>query len=266
MSPKLRAPRVLAASVVAAALAGGGVLAGTAVAGAQTDGGRPPAEADRPPDGRGPGLDAAAEALGISVDDLRSKLEGGATIAQVAQQQGVDVQKVINAMVADATAHIDQAVQDGKLTADQADERKAALPDRITRLVNEGKPKGEGRGHGPKLDAAAKALGVSTDELRDQLRGGKTIAQVAEARNVDKQKVIDAMVADAEQHLDQAVQDGKLTADQANERKAALPDRITTLVNEGPQKGRDGGPGGGPDRPQGGQQGGQQGQTQDPSS
>src|SRR5207248_9389983 len=93
----------------------------------------------------GPKLDVAAKALNLSGDDLRSKLEdGNTTIAQVAKDQGVDVQKVIDAMVADATAHIDQAVQDGKLTADQANERKANLQDRITKLVNEGKPKGEG--------------------------------------------------------------------------------------------------------------------------
>jgi len=265
MRSKLRAPRVLAAAVVAAALTGGSVLGATAVAGAQSDGDRPPAEAGRPPDGRGPGLDAAAQALGVSAEDLRSKLEGGATIAQVAQQQGVDVQTVITAMVADATAHIDQAVQEGRLTADQAGERKANLQDRITRLVDEGGPNGEGRGHGPKLDAAAKALGVSTDELRRQLQGGKTIAQVAEDRNVDEQKVIDAMVKDAEEHLDQAVQDGKLTADQANERKANLQDRITSLVNNGPQRGRDGGPGG-PERPGGDRQGGRQDQPDIQSS
>jgi ribosomal protein S20 len=262
MRSKHRASRVLAATAVAAALAGGGVLGATAVAGAQTGGDRPPAEADRPPGGHGPGLDAAAQALNLSVDDLRSKLEGDKTIAQVAQEQGVDVQTVIDAMVADATAHIDQAVQEGKLTADQANERKSNLQERITKLVNEGKPKGEGRGHGPKLDAAAKALGVSTDELRQQLRDGKTIAQVADARNVDKQKVIDAMVKDAEEHLDQAVKDGKLTADQANERKSGLKDRITSLVNDGPQRGGDGGPGGPPpDREQNGQQNGQQNQS-----
>jgi ribosomal protein S20 len=247
MRSKLRAPRVLAAAALTASLAGGGVLGATAVAGAQTGGDRPPADADRPPGGHGPGLDAAAKALNLSVDDLRSKLEGDKTIAQVAQEQGVDVQTVIGAMVADATAHLDQAVQDGKLTADQANERKSNLQERITKLVNEGKPNGGGpRGHGPKLDAAAKALGVSTDDLRGQLRDGKTIAQVADDRNVDKQKVIDAMVADATEHIDQAVKDGELTADQANERKSGLKDRITTLVNDGPQKDREGGPGGPP--------------------
>jgi ribosomal protein S20 len=244
MRSKLRASRAL----VAAALAGGGVLGVTAVAGAQDNGNQPPAESGRPQGG--PGLDAAAQALHLSAADLRSKLEGGKTIAQVAQDQGVDVQSVIDAMVADATAHIDQEVQQGTLTAEQANQRKANLKDRITQHVNETKPKDAGRDRGPKLDAAAKALGVSTDDLRTQLRNGQTIAQVAQDRNVDKQKVIDAMVKDAQAHLDQAVKDGKLTADQANQRKADLQQHITSLVDNGPPRDHDGGPGGQPGQSQ----------------
>jgi ribosomal protein S20 len=249
MRSKLRASRAVAATAVVAALAGGGVLgqsfAATTVAGAQTAN-------DQRPGGHGPNLDAAAQALNLSAGDLRSKLEdGNTTIAQVAQAQGVDVQKVIDAMVADATAHIDQDVKDGKLTSDQANQRKSNLQDRITKLVNEGKPKGD---HGPKLDAAAKALNVSVDDLRSKLKDGKTLAQVAKDQGVDAQKVIDAMVADATAHIDQAVKDGKLTADQATQRKSGLRDRITKLVNDGPPKDRGagappdgGGPGGPPD-------------------
>jgi ribosomal protein S20 len=249
MRSKLRASRAVAATAVVAALAGGGVLgqslAATTVAGAQTAN-------DQRPGGHGPNLDAAAQALNLSAGDLRSKLEdGNTTIAQVAQAQGVDVQKVIDAMVADATAHIDQDVKDGKLTADQANQRKSNLQDRITKLVNEGKPKGD---HGPKLDAAAKALNVSVDDLRSKLKDGKTLAQVAKDQGADVQKVIDAMVADATAYIDQAVKDGKLTADQATQRKSGLKDRITKLVNDGPPKDRGagappdgGGPGGPPD-------------------
>ena len=262
MRSKLRASRVLASAALATGLAGGGVLGVTAVAGAQTGDDRPPAESGRPPGGHGPKLDAAARALNLSVDELRSKLEGDKTIAQVAEEQGVNVQTVIDAMVADATAHIDQKVEDGDLTADQANERKANLQERITTLVNEGKPRGGGpRGHGPKLEAAAQALGVSTDELREQLRDGKTLAQVAEDRDVGKQKVIDAMVAEATARIDEKVQTGDITTEQANERKAELEEHITTLVDEGPRHRDEGGP-----RREGGNREPNQGQPQDQSS
>jgi hypothetical protein len=150
MRSKLRGSRVLASTALAASLAGGGVLGTAAVAGAQTGDDRPPAESDRPPGGHGPKLDAAAQALGLSTDDLRSRLREGNTIAQVAQAQGVEVQQVIDAMVAAATARIDQEVQEGELSAEEANERKANLEERITTLVNEGPRRdGEGRPDGP---------------------------------------------------------------------------------------------------------------------
>ena len=91
-----------------------------------------------------------------------------------------------------------------------------------------GGPRGAG------LDAAATALGMTAEELRAQLDADTTIADVAKAKNVDVQKVIDAMVADAKAHLDQAVTDGRLTQAEADAKKADLTERITTLVNEGP--------------------------------
>jgi hypothetical protein len=137
--------KLLASAVAASTLVGGAAFGVTGVAGAQTGDDRPPAEAG-PPRGHGPKLDAAAEALNLSADDLRARLRDGGTLAQVAQEQNVDVQAVIDAMVADATARIDQKVQEGDLTAEEANERKANLEERITRLVNEGPPERGGRG------------------------------------------------------------------------------------------------------------------------
>lgn len=91
------------------------------------------------------GLEAAATAIGISVEDLRSALqEDDATIASVAEANGVDVQAVIDAMVADATAEIDEAVAAGRIDAERAEEIKTNLPERITDVVN-----GAFEGHGP---------------------------------------------------------------------------------------------------------------------
>ncbi len=58
-----------------------------------------------------------------------------------------------------------------------------------------------GRHGGPGLDAAATALGMTNDELRTELQAGKTIADVATAKGVDVQKVIDALVAEAKTRI-----------------------------------------------------------------
>jgi hypothetical protein len=76
-----------------------------------------------------------------------------------------------------------------------------------------------GRGLGQaELDAAAKALNMTTDELSTALQSGKTLDQLAQAANVDVQTVKDAIqaahVAEMRARIQQAVTDGTIT--QAN--------------------------------------------------
>ncbi|NAZ77848.1 hypothetical protein GTQ99_20900 [Kineococcus sp. T13] len=105
--------------------------------------------------GRGVDLDAAAEAVGLSAEELRTALQAdGATLASVAAEQGVAEQELVDALVADATERLAQAVADGRLTQEQADERTADLPARTAELVDRELPGGPGgpggRGGGPR--------------------------------------------------------------------------------------------------------------------
>ena len=62
--------------------------------------------------GRSADLTAAATALGVTNDALKTELQAGKTIADVAKEKSVDVQKVITALVAAQTANITQRVTD----------------------------------------------------------------------------------------------------------------------------------------------------------
>ncbi len=62
----------------------------------------------------------------------------------------------------------------------------------------------------------AKALGMTLDELNAQLRAGKTIAQIAQSKNIDLQKLHDDVQAAHKALLQQAVKEGKLTQAQAD--------------------------------------------------
>jgi hypothetical protein len=87
----------------------------------------------------------AANAIGISVDDLHTALESGQSLAEVATAHGVDPQVVIDALVADAKAHLAEDVASGRITQAEADERSADLVQRITDHVNHaGGPDGAG--------------------------------------------------------------------------------------------------------------------------
>ena len=104
-------------------------------------------------------LETAATALGMTEDELRTALEtDGTSLAQVAEDQGVEVGTLVDALVKAEQERITQAVEDGRLTQEQADEWLADLEERVTERVNSTDWAGGrgpwGGGHGPRHDGA----------------------------------------------------------------------------------------------------------------
>ena len=93
------------------------------------------------------GLDAAASYLGLTDAELRTKLEDGSTLADVAKAQDKSVDGLVAALVDAAKKDVADAVEAGRLTEDQQAEILDGLEERITDLVNNGGPRG-GRFHG----------------------------------------------------------------------------------------------------------------------
>ncbi len=91
---------------------------------------------------RGPGFDGEVLAglLGVDVDTLRADLREGKTVAEIAGEQGVEVQTVIDSLVAEAKSHLDLSVENGRLTQEEADTKLADVSGRITDFVNNGFP------------------------------------------------------------------------------------------------------------------------------
>jgi hypothetical protein len=104
----------------------------------------------------GAGVEIAAQALGMTADELHTALKGGQTLAQVAESKGVNVQVVVDALVASATNHINEEVASGELTQAEADEKLANVTERVTERVNNPRPEGGPRGgQGAKRGPAA---------------------------------------------------------------------------------------------------------------
>lgn len=124
-------------------------------------------------------------------------------------------------------------VEDGTITQAQAD----AVAERLAEAM----PTRHGRHRGFILDmveAVSEALGVEPAELRDRLAAGESIAEIAEAEGITLEAVTDAVVAAHRDRLDQAVADGRLTQEQADELAARFAERIDALVERGAEAGR----------------------------
>ncbi len=121
-------------------------------------------------------------------------------------------------------------VSNGTITQAQADAVIAAI-EASRPPMGPGGPGGHRFGHGPDLEAAATAIGISTDDLRTGLQSGQSLAEIAQAHGVSAQAVIDALVAEAKTHIADRVASGDLTQAEADQKLADLTDRITDMVN-----------------------------------
>jgi hypothetical protein len=77
----------------------------------------------------------------------------------------------------------------------------------------------------------ASTIGISTDELRADLKGGQSITEIATAKNVDPQTVATALTDLADGRIDKAVADQKLTQEQADKAKAKVPEVVGKVMN-----------------------------------
>ena len=80
-------------------------------------------------------------------------------------------------------------------------------------------------------DIAAKALGMTSAELRQALVGGKNLSQIASSKQVTLQTVEAALTTAREADLQQAVTDGLLTQQQYDQLKSRLDQAAGNAAN-----------------------------------
>lgn len=195
-------------------------------------------------------LAAGALAAGAQQQD------GGTTfLDRVAAKLGIDTPKLEQAIKDTRAEDIDQAVADGKLTQEQADELKQRLQDMPLDGPGFGGRGGFGeRGFGMKFEGGpghfrfglfgpglnmeeaqqklADFLGITTDELKTEIQAdGATLATVAEAHGKSRDDLKAFIRGEAQTALSQAVADGHLTQEQADTMLARLDEHIDEMID-----------------------------------
>ena len=138
--------------------------------------------------------------------------------AQVGQQASVvavaDAPDTTSADGAVTSAAVDAAPAATETTVPGATATQEAHADRPSPLVT-----------------VAKVLNMTEAELKAELTAGKSVADVAKAKNIDIDTVIAALTTEFKAHLAEEVTSGKHTQAEADAKLAEFKTRVTTMVN-----------------------------------
>ena len=207
-------------------------------------------------------MTVAAEKLGMTESDLMAELQNGKSVADVAEEEGVDTQVISDAYLEELQAELDAGVADGSLTQEEADAKLAQKTEALSgRLTGTWSDAGRGRGGTDRdgfgsdrdeiksllMTVAAEKLGMAESDLMAELQNGRSIADVAEEKGVDTEVIRAAYSEQLQADLDAQVAGGSLTQEEADAKLAqkmeALPDRLSGIWTDlgDPDRGGHGG-------------------------
>lgn len=187
------------------------------------------------------GLGAAGAIAASSL--LSPSEESKAIIDDAAEQLGVEPDALSTALKQALKNRVDEAVEAGRLTEEQAEELKKRIDfDENPLLFGRGGHRGPGfghHGHFEILGTAASFLGMTEAKLRDALQDS-TLAEIAKEQGKTVPGLVAVLVASRENSIEEAVGDGRITEQQASELKSRLTEHMEALVNGERRAMRDG--------------------------
>ncbi|BAN03935.1 hypothetical protein YM304_36210 [Ilumatobacter coccineus YM16-304] len=133
-------------------------------------------------------------------------------------------------------AQLDALVDEGTITAEQADAVAEHLVEQAADRLGERGERGR-RLRGQRIEwlrgqseVVTELLGVDAETLRTELADGATLADIAEENGVSTDELVDALVTQAMERVDAAVEAGRIDQDVVDERLDDLEARITERV------------------------------------
>jgi uncharacterized protein YidB (DUF937 family) len=186
-------------------------------------------------------VNAVAEATGLSTEDIVAQFRDGKTLAEIVTEHGGDPKAVIDGAAAQLTDDVNQAVADGRITQTQADRILSNL-DRIldnTMNFERGglRDRLENRLDNTLVGTIADLAGVTPRDILQEWRQGGTLTDVITAHGLDSNTVLAEITTRITDQVNQAVENGRITQEQADTILAGLPDRLNRrLTIEFPQR------------------------------
>ena len=229
----------MTSGIVALAIAGGAVFAGTPTTAMSNDivVAQPPVEPEAGPEeseqaqpqrsqrergarqGRGAPVartlvNATAEVTGLERSEVVEAIREGNSIAQVAEANGSSSDAVLQAGRENAQERLDEAVANGRITQEQADAALEQFDTSAPEVINDTEladnferkgRRGQG-GQGKLVQTTAEVSGLTPQDVVEELRNGKSMAQIAEENGSSADEILAELRTNGEERLTQMLE------------------------------------------------------------
>jgi hypothetical protein len=169
-------------------------------------------------------IGAMAEALGMPATELEQRLQEGERLLEIAEEQGMEAD-AFRLLIQEIREQVmEEAIAQGLIPQANADRTWRQMPE--GGLGSKGPRRGFRGRLGPDHDevgalhdtmqsALAEALGLSVDELQQQLADGATMRQIIEQQGIDPEALRANLQEARQQAIAEALEEGLITQEQA---------------------------------------------------
>ena len=175
---------------------------------------------------------AQSSDAGEEVDELRQTFK-----ESLAENLGVSIEQLEAAVLDTGGSMIDDALANGRITEFQAERMRGRLEDGAFSIRLDGHPRivrmAIGNALGLQVDTVAEILGMSEEDLRAQIQSGATLSEVIESAGLTVDEVVNALVVEAADRLELAVEEERITQAQADRVLERLPGKLTRAIDNG---------------------------------
>jgi len=172
--------------------------------------------------------------LGMKKEDIQKQIQSGKSFSDILKDKGLTLDQFKSKLLESLYAKIDEAVKNNKITSDKASQLKQSLKQKIDSWD------GKLPFFGFKIKAFSKdiynldmfsdiatILGMTKDSLFNELKNGKTIADLIKSKNISESDFKNNLISMQTAKIDKLLQEGKITKDHADKMKEAIKTKIS---------------------------------------
>ncbi len=158
-------------------------------------------------------------------------------LQRLANNLGITTDKLQQGLKDTANQYVDQALANGKITQQQADQAKQNIANgngmNGLRKFFERRDQRWDMLRQATWNDAAKALNMSPQDLKSELQSGKSLKTVIQEKNMTVDQFVANVISEVKSQLDSKVQSGALSSQQEQKILDTLQTRLTNMINNG---------------------------------